>query len=136
MKHLQGFTLIELLITLSIVGIIASIAVPSYNSHVKTSARKTDGMPALLDVMRAQENFYSNNFTYTSDLTDLNYADPLITDSERYSIAASTCGAGIDLTQCIQLRATGINGQADDGYLEIDSQGNRNYNGGADGWLD
>ncbi len=135
MKHQQGFTLIELLITVAIIGIIATIAIPSYTSYVQKSARKSDGMPALLDIMAAQENYYANNLTYTSDLTDLNYSDPSVTDSNRYSVTATTCGAGIALTSCILLRADGINGQVDDGYLELDSIGNRNHNGGTDGWL-
>ncbi len=135
MRKKQGFTLIELMITVTIIGIITSIAIPSYYSNVISSARRAEGMPALLDIMRAQENFYANNFTYTSDLTDLNYSDPSITDSDRYSISASICGAGIALTSCILLRATGINAQAGDGFLELDSIGNRNHNGGTDGWL-
>ncbi len=135
MQQQQGFTLIELLITVTIVGIIASIAVPSYYSNVTASARKSEGMPALLDVMRAQENYYANNFTYASDLKLLNYSDPYITDSGRYSIEAEECGAGIELTSCVLLKATGISHQADDGYLELDSRGNRNHNGGTDGWL-
>ncbi len=135
MKAQQGFTLMELMVTITIIGIIASVAIPSYSSYVQKSARKSDGMSALFDIMRAQENFYANNFTYTSDLTDLNYSDPSITDSNRYSVTATICGAGIALTSCILLRADGINGQVDDGYLELDSNGNRNHNGGTDGWL-
>ncbi len=58
-----GMTLIELMITLVIVAIIASFAIPSYMQHAQ-AARRTDGQSALMDLYARMERYYANNNTY------------------------------------------------------------------------
>ena len=63
----QGVTLIELAVTVVIVGILASIAVPSYRNYV-LRANRTEGRAALLALATAQEKFYLQCNTYTATL--------------------------------------------------------------------
>jgi type IV pilus assembly protein PilE len=59
-----GFTLIELLITITIVGILASIAVPSYVDYLRRGAAE-EGTAALADGRVALEQYYLDNKKYS-----------------------------------------------------------------------
>ena len=63
----QGVTLIELVVVVVIVGILASIAIPSYRNYV-LRANRTEGRAALLALATAQEKFYLQCNTYTTAL--------------------------------------------------------------------
>lgn len=64
MKH-RGFTLIELLIAVAIVGILAAVAIPSYQEQV-AKARRSEAASALLTAAQALERYYSSNGRYTT----------------------------------------------------------------------
>ncbi|MES2281747.1 MAG: type IV pilin protein [Pseudomonadota bacterium] len=61
-----GFTLIELMITVVIIGILASIALPSYNSYI-AKARRADARTQLLQAAQFMQKFYAANDQYLQD---------------------------------------------------------------------
>lgn len=65
----RGFTLIELLIVIAIVAILGGIGYPAYVEQVE-KARRTDARAALMQVVMAQERYWSINTTFASDLDD------------------------------------------------------------------
>jgi general secretion pathway protein G len=66
----RGFTLIELLIVMSIIGILASIAVPSYQrSTIK--ARETVLLEDLYQMRRAIDAFFADKGKYPDTLEAL-----------------------------------------------------------------
>ena len=72
-KRSKGMTLIELMIAVAVVGILATIAYPSYQNQVRRSNR-ADAITALTAMANAQERSYLANNTYTTDTTLLGFA--------------------------------------------------------------
>jgi type IV pilus assembly protein PilE len=121
----QGFTLVELMITVVIVSILASIAIPSYTSYIQKS-RRTDAKSALLNLASLEERYFSTNNTYTNLPTNLGYtaaagvAFPV--GSGYYNIttlnataALPPANAGAVGTPALyNITATAINSQAND----------------------
>ena len=63
--RMQGVTLIELVIVIVIVGILASIAIPTYSEYVLRTHR-VEGKSALLKLAAAQEQYYLQNNSYAT----------------------------------------------------------------------
>jgi type IV pilus assembly protein PilE len=59
----SGFTLIELLVTVAVIGILASIAIPSYTAYV-TRSKLPEAISALSDGRIKMEQFFQDNRTY------------------------------------------------------------------------
>jgi type IV pilus assembly protein PilE len=58
----------ELMVVIVILGILASVAVPSYRRYLLRSQR-TEAMRALMQAQTAQEKFFLQNNMYSDDLT-------------------------------------------------------------------
>lgn len=126
----RGYTLMELLLTVSIITIVASIALPSYRQHVKRSHRG-DAMAALMRVANAQEKFYLQNNTYAGTLAELNITS---TANDYYTL--SIVDANINAFSATAIPKSG-GPQADDDQcatFAIDSTGalSATNSGGAD----
>ncbi len=67
-RHENGFTLIELLIVVLIIGILASIVVPKFG-RTKENAYMASMKSDLRNLVTAQETYFSDNTTYTSDMS-------------------------------------------------------------------
>ena len=62
----NGFTLTELIVTMAIVGILAAIAYPTYQSHVQ-KVRRADATGGLTELAQWLERNYTENMSYNLD---------------------------------------------------------------------
>ncbi|WDE14613.1 prepilin-type N-terminal cleavage/methylation domain-containing protein [Thalassomonas haliotis] len=107
-RKYKGLTLIEVLITMAIITILAAVVYPAY-VDVTGRSNRSEAQRELSRLAFLQEQFFTDNRTYTADMTDLGApADPYITESGNYSIDA-TVGAG---GTSFDLKATAKGNQA------------------------
>ena len=106
----KGFTLIEVLIVISVIGILAAIAYPSYASRVQKSKR-IDGRGALLKLELSQEKWRANNPAYTDVLGSGGLELPAVSPDGYYNIAISN---GSSSATGYIATATGLDSQISD----------------------
>jgi len=99
-----GFTLIELIMVMAIVGVILSIALPSYQQSLY-KARRAEAKTLLLDLASRQEQLMLDSSTYTTDLAQLGYSEYKDEADDRvYSPKLNPCASG-SIETCYLLTA-------------------------------
>jgi type IV pilus assembly protein PilE len=135
---LNGFTLIELMITVAIIGILAAIAIPSYQENIRKS-RRVDAEGVLLSLANAMERHFTETSNYCNmggnggsnacEDADVTYDTG---EPSSFSVPASTRAfytvtiSSVD-SSTYTLSALAIGAQIDDkcGVLTLDNVGNR-----------
>ncbi len=69
-KHKKGFTLFEVLIVVIIMGVLATIALPTYHKVVRKS-RVADGLNSLDMLAGAQEKYFMEHGFYAQNINEL-----------------------------------------------------------------
>lgn len=120
----QGFTLIELMVTVAIIGILAAIAMPSYQQYVVRGNRAA-AQAAMMDIANRQQQLLLANRSYATHTdaswTNTGYALPdEIRGKYNYSI---TLGAGAAPSYTITFSPVSPGPQANDGSLSLTSEG-------------
>ncbi len=84
----RGFTLIEIMIVIAIIGIIITIAAPSYTEYLK-KGRRAEVVSLLSEQAQILERFYTKNNVYTG-ITGLSTGNDF-TPSPRRSLTRPSC---------------------------------------------
>ena len=96
---MRGMTLIELLVVIGVLGILTSIAVPTYRKYL-LRAQRSEAKIALLQLQTAQEKYYLQYNAYTDKVTTASTAEvpglglPGTSETSKYDIKVTTLGAG------------------------------------------
>jgi type IV pilus assembly protein PilE len=102
-----GFTLIEVMIVVGVIGILASIAYPSYLESTRKTKR-AEGRAELNQLIAAQEIFKQQNGTYRAfSLNEQNIPFKTYTGSlnkPSFLVSAQAC-PGQTIRDCVQLVA-------------------------------
>jgi type IV pilus assembly protein PilE len=149
MNH-KGFNLLELLVTVTIIGILAMIAYPSYVGHT-TKTRRAEAMSILLQDAGFMERYYTENGCYRNRGTDkvcgssddTNPTLPFIRSPAEgstifYDITLDNAGKTKGSTFILTATPKTGKPQANDGTLTIDNNGqhgwSKNPSGNTQSW--
>jgi type IV pilus assembly protein PilE len=129
MQTQKGFSLIELMIVAVIVGILAAVAIPSYQSYV-VKGNRAAAQAFMVDVANREKQYLLDARSYAADLATLGMTPP--TDVSKHYPIANIIIAVSSPPPTFTITATPTSAQqAADGELTLTSDG---IKGPADKW--
>lgn len=145
-RRSDGFTLIELMIVVAIIAILAAVAMPSYQEHVRRSKR-AEATGTLMEAAQFMQRFYSANDRYTAEAGTSNAetaqlvgTDSMLPANLRQSPRSGTANYTIsvlarDTPPTYTLKATRSGSMSDDrcGTFVLSSQGVKSVDGAVTG---
>ncbi len=145
----RGMTLLELMVVVAVVGILATLAIPSYKDAI-LKGRRAEGRTALLELMQAQERYATQTNCYlgfTTTTAGVSTATPDATCTATFNtsvpfknfsgdnaskafywLSASPCD-GMSIQMCVKVLATPKLDDPQVGTLWLTSTGSKSCTG-------
>lgn len=105
-----GFGLIEIVITLAVVGMLATMALPSLMQQIRKT-RRADAVAAVLRVQQAQERYRAVQPRYASELGPDGLGMPATSPSGHYLLSSSAASGAEATAYDVQAQAQGQQAQ-------------------------
>lgn len=124
----KGFNLIELMVVVAVIGVLTTIALPSYNEYIAKS-RRAEARTQLLSAQQWVERIYSESYTYATNTSGdsisgllalqpfkqspregaASYTLGIVADASSYTLTATRTGpAAADKCGDLTLTGTGL----------------------------
>lgn len=106
----SGFTLVELMVVVAIIGILSSVAIPSFKRY-QAKAKTSEAKLHLASIYSAEVSFFSDSDSYAQCLSDMGY-DPSGSKDQRYyatgfgDVTGISAADGTDDINGVTCRAT------------------------------
>ncbi len=109
-RKYSGFTLLEVMIVVAIVGILASVAYPSYVAFVMKSNR-AEALRELSLIANLQEQFFVDTRAYTTDISllGLGASASFTTETGNYVISSVVVPANNTFTLTAEAKKVQVN---------------------------
>ena len=144
----SGFSLVELMVSVGIIGILASVAIPQY-SKFTNRAKQSEARVKLGSLYTIEKAFYVEANKYSSCLAGIGFT-PEDTPTTRYAVGFQSVGTNTNVTGSVTC-ADGVNNtyftanaKAAPGFsatrvantnAKVEADTANNFNAAADGWL-
>jgi type IV pilus assembly protein PilE len=128
-----GFSLLELLVALAILGILVSIAYPSYTRYL-VRANRADAQTQLTQAAQWMERYYTTHDSYTAATLPSNLAQSPASGTAVYNLSFNPPSTASSYTLVATPTRAGLNGT--DGVLQLDSQRNKAWDRNNNGTID
>lgn len=129
----NGFSLIELMITVVVVAVLAAVAYPSYQDHLR-KGRRASAQAFMMEVANRQQQYLLDARNYavgSTALTTLNVTTPSDV-AAHYSVTVAPTAPTTPPSYTITATPAST-AQTADGALTLDNQGNKTR-AGQSGW--
>lgn len=135
-----GFTLIELMIVVAVVGILAAVAIPSYQDSVR-KGKRAEGRAALTGLLQQQERYMTQMNTYLAFTNSAGATTPTSAATTfkvfsgdnlakaAYLLKASVCDGSTAIKDCVMVEAVPNFNDSEAGTLQLLSTGTKTCTG-------